>query len=71
MKFFFVSGQYSDPLFVWLRQNQISSSSIETVEPIKFNYTKFLIDRHGILFRVYSPFVEPLQMEDHIKALLA
>lgn len=37
---------------------------------IKWNFTKFLIDRNGNVVERYEPYVSPLDMEDKIKELL-
>lgn len=37
---------------------------------IKWNFTKFLIDREGNVINRFEPFVEPIDMEDHIIKLL-
>ena len=39
-------------------------------DSIKWNFTKFLIDRNGEIIARYEPTVEPMDMEDHIKSLL-
>jgi glutathione peroxidase len=37
---------------------------------IKWNFTKFLVDREGNVIKRFEPTVSPLDMEDDIKALL-
>lgn len=39
-------------------------------DSIKWNFTKFLIDREGNMVERFEPTVSPLDMEDAIKALL-
>ncbi|KAF7494314.1 Phospholipid hydroperoxide glutathione peroxidase [Sarcoptes scabiei] len=67
-----VNGENSHPMFSWLRQCLKQQKRIQdpASDIIKFNFTKFLIDRHGVLFRHYSPLTAPINMEPDIKALL-
>lgn len=37
---------------------------------IKWNFTKFIVDREGNVIARYSPIEEPLTMENKIKELL-
>jgi len=37
---------------------------------IKTNFTKFLIDKHGVPFKRYSPTTSPMKIEPDIKKLL-
>ena len=46
------------------------SSSCKKEGDIKWNFTKFLVDREGNVVARYSPIEEPLTMEDKIKELL-
>lgn len=61
-----VNGKDAHPLFRWLR----SESGGLLTDAIKWNFTKFLIDREGHVVRRYAPTVEPSAIEADIRALL-
>ena len=46
------------------------SKTATKVGDIKWNFTKFLVDREGNVVGRYSPTYEPLDMEDKIKELI-
>lgn len=46
------------------------STSCKKAGDIKWNFTKFIIDREGNIVARYSPTMEPLNMEEKIKELL-
>ena len=46
------------------------STSYKKEGDIKWNFTKFLVDRNGNIVARYSPIEEPLTMEEKIKELL-
>ena len=46
------------------------SNTYKRENDIKWNFTKFLIDREGNVVGRYSPIESPLVMEDKIKELL-
>lgn len=48
---------------------KISKTAIKDND-IKWNFTKFLVDRNGKVVKRYSPTYNPLDMEDDIKNLL-
>lgn len=61
-----VNGEDAHPLWKFLKENQgglINSS-------IKWNFTKFLIDRQGNVIERYAPKDNPKKMEEKIKELL-
>jgi glutathione peroxidase len=62
-----VNGRDAHPLFAWLRTEQGGVLG----DAIKWNFTKFLVDRAGNVVRRYAPTVPPEAIEDDIKALLA
>ncbi|AUD12519.1 MULTISPECIES: glutathione peroxidase [unclassified Planococcus (in: firmicutes)] len=61
-----VNGEFADPLFKYLTSWGTSEVSGE----IKWNFTKFLIDRQGNIVQRYEPQVEPEQMEKDIQKIL-
>ena len=61
-----VNGKDAAPLYQYLKEQQPGESSGR----IKWNFTKFLIDREGNVVRRFEPKVEPEDMEADIKALL-
>ncbi|MDE4086619.1 glutathione peroxidase [Planococcus maritimus] len=61
-----VNGEFADPLFKYLTSWGTSDVSGE----IKWNFTKFLIDRQGNIIHRYEPQVEPEQMEKDIQKIL-
>lgn len=61
-----VNGEFADPLFKYLTSWGTSDISGE----IKWNFTKFLIDRQGNIVQRYEPRVEPEQMEEDIQKIL-
>lgn len=62
-----VNGPGTHPLFVMLKRS-LSGLFGGTV---KWNFTKFLVDRSGRPVKRYAPNVEPKDIEDEIVALLA
>lgn len=61
-----VNGRGAHPLYQWLR----SESGGLLGDAIKWNFTKFLVDREGRVVRRYAPTVEPSAIEPDIRALL-
>ena len=62
-----VNGDSAIPLFKWLRAQKGGFLT----NAIKWNFTKFLIDRSGKVIKRYSPLVSPVKIEEEIKTLLA
>lgn len=61
-----VNGRNASPLFAYLKKQKkdlIGSS-------IKWNFTKFLVDRKGNVVKRFAPQVVPESFEDDIRALL-
>ena len=46
------------------------SKTIEKDEDIKWNFTKFLVDRNGNVVGRYSPTYKPEDMEKYIKRII-
>lgn len=61
-----VNGDNADPLFKYLKEN----SKGFITEAIKWNFTKFLVDRTGNVVNRYAPITNPSKIEDDIKELL-
>ena len=62
-----VNGKNTDPVFNYLKKKKggfLFSS-------IKWNFTKFLVDKKGVPMKRYAPNVKPLDIEQDIKSLLA
>ncbi len=61
-----VNGDNADPLFDYLT----SETRGLLGKKIKWNFTKFLIDRQGNVIKRYAPTVTPLDLKDDIVKLL-
>ncbi len=61
-----VNGANAHPLYAWLRSEQGGILG----DAIKWNFTKFLLNRDGQVVRRYAPSVTPEQLVDDIRALL-
>ncbi len=61
-----VNGDQADPLFVFLKEQQKGLLT----KHIKWNFTKFLIDRQGQVVKRYAPTTEPAEIESDLQALL-
>lgn len=61
-----VNGKEADPLFNYLKKEKGSILG----SGIKWNFTKFLVDRHGNVVQRYAPTTEPKDIEKNIKDLL-
>lgn len=62
-----VNGPNAHPLYTYLKQN---ATGILGSEAIKWNFTKFLIDRNGKVVHRYAPSTSPEAIEADIKKLL-
>lgn len=62
-----VNGDDADPLYKWLKKE---SPGILGIEAIKWNFTKFLIDRNGNVAGRYAPTTEPADLAPEIEKLL-
>ncbi|WP_225007464.1 MULTISPECIES: glutathione peroxidase [Novosphingobium] len=62
-----VNGPGADPLYDWLKAE---APGIMGTKGIKWNFTKFLIDRSGKVVRRYGPMDKPESLEKDIEALL-
>jgi glutathione peroxidase len=62
-----VNGEAASPLYQWLKQE---APGVFGSKAIKWNFTKFLIDRQGKVVRRYAPAAKPQQLEADIEAVL-
>ena len=61
-----VNGKNALPLYTWLKKQKSGILG----NAIKWNFTKFLIDRQGVVRERFAPTVEPKNIEEKIKDLL-
>lgn len=61
-----VNGKNEEPLYTYLKQqkNGVFGNNI------KWNFTKFLVDRNGNVIERFAPTVKPEQIEEQIEKLL-
>ena len=81
-----VNGETEDPLFTELKAQAPAdepvksfkakaaigkiSSTCKAPADVKWNFTKFLVDRTGKVVRRLSPIADPMELEESIKSLL-
>lgn len=63
-----VNGREAHPLFVELKQE---APGFLGSRRIKWNFTKFLVDRHGRVVERFGPTTTPASIEDRIAELVA
>lgn len=63
-----VNGEHAHPLYQYLKRRQ---PGLLGTEAIKWNFTKFLIDRDGQVLRRYAPKDAPESLTSDIEAALA
>ncbi len=61
-----VNGKKADPLYTWLKEAKGGFLS----KDIKWNFTKFLLDKEGHVMKRYSPQTSPQDIEKDIQELL-
>jgi glutathione peroxidase len=61
-----VNGDNADPLFTFLKEQKKGILS----KNIKWNFTKFLVDRNGQVVERYAPTTEPEKIEEDLLKLL-
>ena len=61
-----VNGDNATPLYKWLKKEKGGVFG----DAIKWNFTKFLVDREGKVVERYSPTTAPAKIENKIKKLL-
>jgi glutathione peroxidase len=62
-----VNGPKAHPLYTYLKK---AKRGLLGTESVKWNFTKFLVDRSGEVARRFAPNVEPKALEGAIEALL-
>jgi glutathione peroxidase len=62
-----VNGENTDPLYNYLKAER---PGILGTKKIKWNFTKFLVDRNGKVVKRFAPTVKPEAIESYIQALL-
>lgn len=62
-----VNGPSALPLFDWLKGE---APGVMGTRRIKWNFTKFLVDRNGRVVRRYAPTVKPQRIASDIESLL-
>jgi len=58
-----VNGDQAHPLYKYL-------TSTPSAQPIKWNFTKFLVDRHGNVVKRYEPATKPEELSADIEKQL-
>lgn len=62
-----VNGSGAHPVYKYLTAE---APGLAGTEAIKWNFTKFLVDRHGKVFKRYAPDVKPQDISKDIEAQL-
>lgn len=62
-----VNGENTHPLYKYLKEN---SKGILGTDAIKWNFTKFLVDKNGKVIKRYAPSTKPSEIEEDIVSLL-
>ncbi|WP_374470545.1 glutathione peroxidase [Phenylobacterium sp.] len=62
-----VNGPKAHPLYAYLKK---AKKGVLGTEAVKWNFTKFLVDRDGQVVGRFAPTVEPKALEGAIEALL-
>ena len=63
-----VNGAGTHPLYLWLKGEK---AGVFGTEAIKWNFTKFLVDRSGQVVKRYAPVDTPEKIDKDVGALLA
>ncbi|WP_102028807.1 glutathione peroxidase [Salirhabdus sp. Marseille-P4669] len=61
-----VNGDNADPLFVYLKEQKKGA----LLKNIKWNFTKFLVNREGQVVKRYAPTTDPEKIEEDLKSVL-
>jgi glutathione peroxidase len=61
-----VNGDNTHPLYVYLKEHADGF----LVDTIKWNFTKFLVDKNGKVIKRYAPSTKPEDIEEDITKLL-
>ena len=67
-----VNGKNEDLLFTYLKKNNPKSGLLKSLlgDPIKWNFTKFLVDQNGNVVKRYEPNILPRDIDQDINNLL-
>lgn len=63
-----VNGDKADPLFDYIKSIK---TGLMGTKAIKWNFTKFLVDRNGVVVDRYAPTTRPAELDSQIARLLA
>ncbi|MEO8673708.1 MAG: glutathione peroxidase [Tahibacter sp.] len=63
-----VNGDDAHPLYKWMKKEK---TGLLGSEAVKWNFTKFLIDRKGQVLKRYAPTDTPAKIEKELGAVLA
>ena len=62
-----VNGDKADPLYQWLKS---AAPGVLGTEAIKWNFTKFLVGRNGMVLGRFAPQEKPEDLAKHVEAAL-
>lgn len=62
-----VNGAKAHPMYVFLKH---VARGFLWSKPIKWNFTKFLVDKNGMVIKRYAPYTNPMQLEAKIIELI-
>ncbi len=62
-----VNGEQANPLYQWLKKEKPGLLGLENV---KWNFTKFLIDRDGLVVDRFAPTTKPESLAEQISEML-
>ncbi|KIQ95553.1 hypothetical protein LH47_00370 [Anoxybacillus thermarum] len=62
-----VNGPNAHPLFTYLTEQ---APGVLGTKAVKWNFTKFLVDRKGQVVARFAPTTKPFELEQHIESLL-
>ncbi len=62
-----VNGENADPIFKYLKK---AAPGFLGTESIKWNFTKFLVDKNGNVIKRYSTMTKPEEIEEDLKKYL-
>lgn len=62
-----VNGDDAHPIYVFLKH---VARGFLWSKPIKWNFTKFLVDKNGMVIKRYAPYTKPMQLETKILELI-
>ena len=63
-----VNGKEAHPLWAWMKKQKNGRGTLG--DDIKWNFTKFLIDKEGKAVKRFAPNDKPFSIVEHIEKLL-